>query len=78
MAMSETNWLGMFADNLKDILKDHKMSQRELADASGLSESVVSDYLRKKKMPGVRAIVNMAIALGIDVDELVNFDEIIY
>lgn len=73
--MSEVEWLDIFGDNLVDMLKDVRMSQRELADESGLSEATISAYIHKKKLPGLKAIVNMAYALNCTIDELVDFGD---
>ena len=75
--MSEIDWLDIFGDNLIDMLKEARMSQRELADESGLSEATVSAYINKKKVPGLRAIVNMAYALNCSTDDLIDFGDII-
>ena len=72
-AQSEAEWLSVFGDNLASFLRDYNMTQRELADLSGLSESAISHYVHKEKMPGIKAIVNIAHALNVDVDELVDF-----
>ena len=73
--MSEMDWLDIFGDNLIDMLKEARMSQRELADESGLSEATVSAYINKKKIPGLRAIINMAYALNCSTDELIDFGD---
>lgn len=76
--MSEQEWLENFRYNLVCLVRDYGLSQRELAEDSGLSETTISRYMSGLQMPSVRAVVNIAIALDIPVDQLVNFDEIIY
>ena len=76
--MSEAEWLDIFGDNLADMLYDAKMSQRELADAAGLSEASVSSYINKQRLPGIKAIVNISYALDRDVSELIDFGDIVY
>ena len=71
--MTEVDWLNTFGDNLKDILDGSLMTQRDLAEAAGLSEATISSYLHKQKMPGMRAIINLAYALDCSVDDLVDF-----
>jgi transcriptional regulator with XRE-family HTH domain len=71
--MSESEWLDLFGDNLRFMLYEANMTQRELADAAGLSESVISDYINKRKMPGIRAVLNIAHALDIDIAELIDY-----
>lgn len=73
--MNEREWLAYFGVNLAELLEDSKMTQRDLADASGLSEAAVSNYLRGRRMPGARALVNIADALGCSVDNLVDFGD---
>lgn len=75
--MTELEWLDIFSNNLIDILKDQRMTQRDLADAAGLSEGMVSSIINKQKMPGIKTIINMSHALDIDVDELVDFGSMI-
>lgn len=73
--MTEMEWLDIFGDNLKSALEYTNTSQRELADASGLAESTISNYINKRKMPSLKAIINIAYAMDISTDELINFDE---
>ena len=75
--MSELDWLDIFAGNLRDMLIDANMSQRELADASGLAESTISSYINKQKIPSLKAIINISYALDCDVIELIDFGETI-
>ena len=76
--MSELDWLDIFADNLVSLLRDAKMSQRELAEAADLSEATISYYIHKRKIPSLKAIVNIAYAFDISIDELIDFGEMIY
>ena len=75
--MTEIEWIEIFGDNLADMLKDAKMTQQELADATGLSKAAISSYIHKRKAPGLRAIINIAYALDCSVDELMDFEEMI-
>lgn len=76
--MSEVEWMDIFGDNLRDILKEQNMSRRELAQVLGISEATVSRYINKKQMPTMEVIVNMAYELSISVDELVDFGDRVY
>lgn len=75
--MTELEWIEIFGDNLADMLKESNMTQKELADAAGISESMVSDYIHKRRAPRLRAIINIAYALSCSVDELIDFEEMI-
>ena len=37
----------------------------------------ISSYINKKSLPGIKAIVNIAFALDVDVSELVDFGDTI-
>lgn len=73
--MTEVEWLDMFSDNLVNMMNGVRISQRDLADATGLSEGTISNYIHRRQMPGVKAIVNIAYALDCSMDDLVDFGE---
>ena len=73
--MSEIEWMNIFGDNLVSILDEYRMTQRELADAAGLSEAAVSQYINKQRMPSLKAIINIADALNMSIDELIDFGD---
>lgn len=73
--MTELEWMDIFGDNLRDILKEYGMTQRQLAEETGLTEATISSYINKRKIPSMRAIVNIANALDISTDELINLDD---
>lgn len=62
---------------IKDILNDRKISQKYLAEITGIRESTISDFVR-----GIRTVINIqhletiANKLGIsDIRELIDFVE---
>ena len=71
--MTEKEWLEEFSYNLKELLHKANMTQHELSLESGLADSTISDYMNGRQMPGVRAIINIAYALSVDTDELIDF-----
>lgn len=73
--MIEREWLAIFGVNLIEMLDKAKMTQRDLADATGLSESSICKYIQGRQMPGVRAIINIAAALNCTTDELIDFGD---
>ena len=73
--MSELEWLDIFGDNLRDMLIDAHMSQRELAEISCLAESTISSYIHKQKKPSLKSIINISYALDCDVSELIDFGD---
>ena len=76
--MSEVEWLRNFGKTLSEMLKDARMTQRELADATGLSEAAISNYVRGKQIPTIRAIINICYELSCNTDDLIDFGERIY
>jgi transcriptional regulator with XRE-family HTH domain len=75
--MTETEWLESFGDNLGSMLYEAKMTQKELAAAAGLSEASISSYLNKRKLPSIKAIVNISYALDCDFADLIDFGDMI-
>lgn len=73
--MTQTEWKLAFKDNLAYILGERGMTQAELARDAGMSASRISEYLSGRSIPTVVAAVNMAYALDVDVNELIDFDE---
>lgn len=71
--MSELEWLDIFAGNLLDMMVEARMTQKDLADLTGLSEGTISKYIRRMQMPGVKALVNISYALNCSLDDLMDF-----
>ena len=76
--MSEAEWMREFSINLRRMMWDARMTQRELADLSGLSEACVSRYLSGTRMPTVKAIINLAYVFGCSIDDLIDFGSRVY
>lgn len=75
--MSEVEWMDIFGDNLVDMMKEWGYTQETLAHDSGLTQSTISRYIRKKQMPTLKAIINLAYAFDCTTDELIMFDDTI-
>lgn len=73
--MTETEWLEIFGDNLKDLIDKQGYTQRDLADEVGLDEGTISRYVNKQRIPGVRALVNIAYVLDCSLDDLMDFGD---
>lgn len=73
--MKECDWLDIFAHNLVELLRSNHMTQRELADFIGVSEATISHYIYQKRMPTVKALVNMSVAFNCSVDDLIYFGD---
>lgn len=73
--MTQEYWKDVFGDNLASILREKGMTQLRLSRDSGVSTAMISDYINKRSVPGLFAAINMAYALDMSIDDLVNFDE---
>lgn len=70
--MSEVQWIDTFAGNLRSLLDETGMSQRELAKLTGISEVTISKYLHRQCMPSVAALVNIYHAFNQYVNVSIN------
>ena len=64
--MTQIDFLDMFAENLKWIMRDENISAAELSRRTGMRKSTISKYLKGQQMPTIRAFVNICIALNCD------------
>lgn len=71
--MSEQEWLDIFAGNLVSLMEEKGYSQQQLADATGLSRVAISYYMNAKRIPSIRAIINLAYEFDLTIDELIDF-----
>ena len=76
--MKELDFIDIFSGNLRSAMNYCNMTQRDLADASGLDESVRSRYLRGRVMPSTRCLVNIAYALDCRIEDLIPCDELVF
>lgn len=76
--MSETEWLRNFSEALKERLEYANMTQKELAEATGLSEGAISGYVNGTKIPKATSIVKIFYELNLDTfDEILDFGDTI-
>ena len=59
------------AKNVRRYLKECGLSQSELARASGLTPNYISDTINGEHLPNVAALVVIAGALGVTLDDLI-------
>ena len=71
--MSEQEWLELFGNNLAYILSERGYTQKQFAEATGLSEAAISNYINKRQMPTIRAIINMSYELCEDLNGFIDF-----
>lgn len=75
--MTENEWLDMFASNLEQDMRQKRCSQKDLAKYSGLSEAAISMYLNRRRMPTMKAVINIAYALDLSLNDLLDYGEMI-
>lgn len=73
--MSEQEWLDIFADNLRDIMRENGYTQSELAKLIGVSQGYLSRILSKQHLPSIKALVNMSFEFTMTLDELMVFGD---
>lgn len=60
------------ADNLRDLRHKHSLSQRDLADAIGVSHPRISEMEKGKANPTLSTLQNIADVFGVSVAHLVR------
>lgn len=55
---------------IRQLLKERRKPQRWLHEITGISESNLSDYISRRKVMGVNTMKNIAMALGVTMDQL--------
>ncbi len=71
-SISEKDVMNIFAGNLRELMKDTKMSITELAEESCLDKSMIVRYLRAERMPSVKSLINLSCALECNLDDLIQ------
>lgn len=61
-----------FAENLKAFREGKSLSQAELAEMTDVSQPMIAQYEKSRKLPTIIVGVNLARALNTTVEELVN------
>ena len=69
--IDEMEYLERFAYLLNVAMREERMTAADLARDSKLSKAAVSRYLNGKRMPSLKAVVNMSIALNRDLYDIV-------
>lgn len=75
--MTLKEWTEVFGDNLFDLMEEKHITQQELAKTSGVSIGSINAYIHHQSPPGIKAIINLSYALDVDLNELLDFGDII-
>ena len=62
-------------EKVKKLMKERKISQKKLSQLSGITESSISRYLHSNQRPRMDIVVNVAKALQVETDYLLDDDE---
>ena len=62
----------MIGDNIKRLMKANGYTQGELARRAGITEAALSRYVAGSREPHAKALENLAIALGVSVEDLIS------
>lgn len=62
----------LIGDNIKRLLTEREMTQKELAQCIGCSEQSLSEYVNNKRQPKERTMRKMAFYLGVPLRELIK------
>lgn len=75
--MSEVEFIDIFSHNLESIMGEYGINRIELAKEAHLDKGSITRYLSGERMPSLRAIINLSMALNCSIDDLVpNYDYI--
>lgn len=61
-------------ERIRMLMEGKNLSQKELANLSGITEASMSKYLSGERTPRIDVVVNLANALGVTTDELIGND----
>ena len=62
----------MLGETIKRFMKENGYTQKQLAIRSGCTESAISQYISNERTPNIRILQNIAIALGVTVNDIVT------
>ena len=62
----------IISERIFEIMKEQKMSQRELSRRTGITISTISDWNTKKSNPASDKLLVISEALGVSVEELLQ------
>lgn len=63
--------------NIKTVLDEYGMTQKELADEIGVSKQTISAYICGERQPTIKNLINIAYVLECDIDDLITCDDFI-
>jgi len=71
--VNDTNFASKIPDNLSNIRKKHRYTQKEVADMAGLNPNYYAKVERGDGVPSLKTIHKLAKALKVTASEIVGF-----
>lgn len=65
-----------FPENLRNALRDNKMTQQELADLVGTTQATVNRWLKGVNEPDLATLLEICLYLGVSPNEILGYDDI--
>lgn len=72
--MDEYDWREEFSSRFSDMMYEQGVTQKELAEMTGISERTIRMYKHCDRTPSAYAIYKIAIALDCNPSELIDFE----
>ncbi len=75
--MTEYELMKYFAGSLAYEMKYSRTTREDLMKETGLSKSAISRYLNGERLPTIKNLINLSIALACDLEDLLDTSEYI-
>ena len=63
-----------FQDKLKQLIDDHNITRKELAEQLNIAYSTIGNYINAGREPDIDMLIKIADCFSISIDELVGHD----
>ena len=73
--MTEVELMELVGNNIKAVLKESWMTQKELSEETGINETLISRYIRGERLPSLKNLINIANVFECPLTDLVDADE---
>lgn len=70
--MTEVTLMQIIGNNIKELLDEYPMTQKELAEIIHLDKSTISRYTNGEAMPSLKNLLNIVYALNCDITDIVD------
>ena len=74
--MNKTDRITIFSGVLRVLMKDNKLTDKELAAKSGINQASIKTYTSGKGSPTVANLIDLAECLEVTPDQLLGFEKL--